>query len=249
MSETLPAVKAEIVANSDGILIARNIDEAYRLANAYVKSGLLPVRYTTPEMVLTAMQFGLELGLKPLTALRQIAVIKGTPAAFGDLPLSLCYAKGKLERIKEFLVDDHFNEISFANKNLNAKVFGAVCIVKRIGDPDPLETFFTMDNAKQAGLLGSDKAVPWNQYPQIMLKYRARSMALKSKFPDCLNGISIAEYDSNELPEMENVTPGGARPAPQARQGAQAAAAASAAESLAERMARMEVVDAQYEER
>jgi hypothetical protein len=202
MSDNLPA---QINVDESGVLKPRNIDEAYRLAKAYVMSGILPERYKTAESVLTAMQFALELGLKPLTAMRQIAVVKGTPCLFGDLPLSLCYSSGKLEAIKEVWLDKDGREINLANKNLTAQAYAAFCVVKRKGDPEPLEAFFTMDDAQNAGLLNSPT---WKAYPKRMLRYRARSQALKDKFPDCLNGISIAEYDQNTVEEqILNVTP------------------------------------------
>jgi hypothetical protein len=180
-----------------GLLKPQTIEEAFRLATAYVKSGLLPQRFTKPETVMTAMQYALELGLKPLTALRQIAVVNGTPAVFGDLPLSLCYASGNLEWIKEWLFDKDSKPICAANGNLTAQAFGAVCQVKRKGDPEVRETAFTVEDARTANLGGPT----WKSYPKYMLKYRARSQALKDKFPDALNGVAIAEYDFNTVPE------------------------------------------------
>jgi hypothetical protein len=184
---------------SDGLLVPKNIDEAYRVASSYCRSGFLPERFTTPEMVMTAIQFALELGLRPLTALRQMAVIKGTPCFYGDLPLSLCMASGKVEWINEYYFDKDSVEICMMNKNTNAEVYGSVTIVKRRGDEQITESFFTLDDAKRAGL----NSPVWKAYPKRMLRYRARSQALKDKFPDALNGISIAEYDHNELPDVK----------------------------------------------
>jgi hypothetical protein len=200
-----PKVESKSVAtigmDKAGLLQPKTIEEAFRLASAYHKSKLLPVRFNTPEMILVAMQFALELGLKPLTAMRQIAVVNGTPAAFGDLPLSLCYAKGSLESIKEFLFDKDGKEICAKNANLSNPAVGAYCVVKRRGDAEPRETFFTMDDARTAGLLNSPT---WKSYPKLMLKYRARSQALKDKFPDALNGVAIAEYDFNTVPTEDS---------------------------------------------
>jgi hypothetical protein len=199
MSTDLPAT---INADNTGLLKPRNIEDAWRMAQYYASSGLLPERYKSPAMVLTAMQYALELGLKPLTAMRQIAVVKGTPTVFGDLPLSMVYASGKMDYIKESLLDKTGKEISLANKNLTEPAFAALCIVKRKGESEPLEAFFTLDDAQQAGLSNSPT---WKSYPKRMLRYRARSQALKDKFPDCLNGISIAEYDQNTTEEQEMI--------------------------------------------
>lgn len=200
--ETQPTSKIELVAAENGVLTPRNIDEAYRLAKGYVLSGMLPERYKTPEMVIAAMQYANELGLKPLTAMRQIAVVKGTPCVFGDLPLSLCYAKNLVEWIKEYWFDKSGKKICAENNNLTADAFGAICIAKRRGDPEPIECSFTMDEAQKAGLANGPT---WKSYPKRMLRYRARSQALKDKFPDALNGIAIAEYDFHVNPDESDV--------------------------------------------
>lgn len=195
-AQAVPVQRAEVVV-VDGVMAPRNIDEAFRVAKSLVVSGMLPERYKTAETVFAAMQYASELGLKPMTALRQIAVVKGTPCIFGDLPLALCQSKGLVEWIKESIYDKDGKEICRANNNLTAEVFGSVTTVKRKGDAEPLERFFTMDDAKTAGLLNSPT---WKSYPKLMLKYRARSQALKDKFADCLNGIAIAEYDFHVTP-------------------------------------------------
>jgi len=193
--------KVEVVTSDSGVLLPRNFDEAWRLAKMYSDSGILPKAYDKPEKVMTGMQYALELGLKPLSSLRQIAVIHGTPSVFGDLPLSLALSKGLVESLDEYWIDKDGKKICAANNNLTAEVFAAVCIMKRKGDPIPIETFFTKDEANKAGLF---KNAVWTSYTKRMLRYRARSQALKDKFPDALNGLAIAEYDHNYLPEAGN---------------------------------------------
>lgn len=194
MSENVPAT---IQLDEFGNVKPTTIDEAFRVAKSHSIGGMLPERYHgKPEMVFTAMAMARELRLPPVISLKSIAVIKGTPCLFGDLPLGVVMGSGKLQSIHEFVFDKEMKEISFANKNLAAEVYGAICRVKRVGDPNQHETFFTMDEAKAAALLGNPT---WKNYPKHMLKYRARSQALKDKFPDALNGISIGEYDHNAM--------------------------------------------------
>lgn len=198
-SDNLPSVKAD----SKGLLQPRTIDEEFRMASAYSQSGMVPKEYTgLPAKVFTAMQYARELGLKPLTAMREVAVINGRPSIFGSLPLSLVRASGKLRKIREFLFDDDYLEINYTNKNLNKQVFGACCIVHRVDD-EPREFVFTADDARQAGLLDSKDEACWTKYPRVMMKYRARTMALRDVFPDIIGGIAIAEYDFNEVAPAE----------------------------------------------
>ncbi len=194
-----------IMANEHKYLEAKDLDSRYRLAQAFHRSGMVPKSYKDAASVFAGMELALELGLKPFTALKNIAVINGNPSLWGDLPLSLCRRSGLLEKITEILLDKDYNEISWRNKNLNAEIYAAVCITRRKGSDTDLETVFTMDDAKRAGLLSKDNV--WKTYPRRMIQMRARGGNLKDNFGDVLLGIEIAEYDHNFLP-MRDVTNG-----------------------------------------
>jgi hypothetical protein len=181
------ATKAEkrlqVKANNNGVLMGTSLDEQYRMATAYSKSGLMPQALNTPEKVLVALQLCFELGLPPMTSIGKVCVINGTPAIFGDLPLSLVMKSGLLEDIDESLILDPENNVQ-----------GATCSLKRRGLSTPVIRSFTLKDASQAGLLGRG---PWKQYTKRMLQLRARSWALKDLFPDVLSGVYVAEYDHN----------------------------------------------------
>jgi hypothetical protein len=195
-----PRDRALVETNERGLLEAKTIEGQYRIAQYYVKSGMLPQQYKSPEMVITGIQYAKELGLAGLVGLRQISVINGTPSIWGDLPAALVKKSGKLEYMKEYIIDKDSKEICLKNKNLSAEPFGAVCEVKRKGEKEPVERYFTIEDAKKANLLGKKN---YQEYLKTMLKYRARSMALKDCFPDMLNGISITEYDYHSIPKDE----------------------------------------------
>jgi hypothetical protein len=126
-----------------------------------------------PGDCLIAMQWGAEVGLKPLQALQNIAVINGRPALWGDSLIALVRASPACQYILE--EDD-------------GKM--ATCRVKRRGEPEQARTF-SMDDAKAAGLQG--KPGPWTQYPERMRQMRARAFALRDVFPDVLRGMPVAE--------------------------------------------------------
>lgn len=200
------APRPVVEVTEDGYLRAKDLEGKLRIANGLFKSGMVPKGYDTPEKVFAAMEFAQELGLKPFSGIRYIAMINGMPSIWGDLPLALARQTGELEGIEEFVFDKDYKRICFDNKNLNAEAWGAVCFIKRKSQP-VVEGSFTMDDAQNAKLLG--KETPWKTYPKIMLTRRARSMALKTAFGDALSSIPIAEYDYNTMPqagEMREVT-------------------------------------------
>lgn len=192
-----PAVKAD----DKGLLVGSSLEEQFRIAKLHCESKLLPARFDTPAKVLTAMQYARELGLKPLSALRQIAIINGTPCIYGDLPLGIVRQSGLLEYIREYLIAEDGIIICMKNKNINAKPWGAVCVVKRKDDDHEIERSFTMEEARNAKL---DTKEVWRHYGKTMLKYRARGAALHDTFPDVLSGIAISEYHYNEIPRDDN---------------------------------------------
>lgn len=192
--------QAPMKTTEGGLLIGSTFEEQFRVARAYCASGILPQSFNTPEKVLVGMQFALELGLKPLTALRQIAVVNGNPSLWGDMPLSLVMQSGKLQYIREYWTDEQGKKICAENDNLGAKAYGAVCSVRRVGMEDECVRSFTLEDARVAGLLNKN---PWKAYPKRMLQCRARAWALKDTFPDALNGAPIAEYDYDYIPESD----------------------------------------------
>ena len=59
----------------------QTMDEAMKFSEVISKSGLVPKEYQgKPANCLVAIQWGMELGLAPLQALQNIAVINGKPS-------------------------------------------------------------------------------------------------------------------------------------------------------------------------
>lgn len=216
-----PEAKAMLIPiGASGKVEARDNAEMLRLCGALISAQAVPERFDTPIKLFGAIQFVRDLKL-PDTAIRQVANIEGTMAAFGDLPLALAQRTNELCYFREQWFDKQYNVISFKNKNLDAEIWGAVCYIGREGVLDPetgknaIEDFsFTLDDAKKAGLYPAKKRdgtpspnSPWSKWTQLMLRYKARTIALKSVFADAIHGIAIAEYDFEQMPNVIDVTP------------------------------------------
>lgn len=192
--------KAIVEVNEEGFLKAKDLEGQYRIAQLMISSAMVPKGYDNPMKVVIGMQYAIELGLRPMQGLRNIAIINGQPSIWGELPLALANRTGELESIKEFLVDREYNMICLSNKNLHVEPYAAVCLLKRKGKPE-CEAYFSMDDARKAGLLDRKNTTPWDTYPRVMMARRARSQALKTLFADALSQVTIAEYDFNYLPD------------------------------------------------
>lgn len=155
-------------------LSPRNFEQALTFSDYLAESDLVPKDFKgRPGNCLIAMQWGAELGLKPLQALQNLAIINGRPALWGDAVIALV----RSSPLCEFIIESDDGHT-------------ATCRVKRRGEPEQSRTF-GMDDAKTAGLLG--KSGPWTQYPKRMRQMRARAFALRDVFPDVLRGLPVAE--------------------------------------------------------
>jgi hypothetical protein len=185
--------KAPVTFGAQGVQLA-SLEDAYRFANAIVASGFAPKGMEKPESVLVAIQLGAELGLTPMAALQNTAVINGRPAIYGDAALALVRASGLLTSYKE-------EEIGEPNTDAHGYRVSATR-----GDASTVETF-TVADAKRAKLWA--KAGPWTDYPKRMLRFRARGYVLRDLFGDVLKGLRTVE-EARDIPtEPVNVTPRG----------------------------------------
>jgi len=187
-----------ILANGRGLAL-RSIDDMWRFACSVANSGLAPKSFTRPEQILIAIQSGAELGMPPMRSLQSFCVIKGQARLWGSAPLALVHQSGKMEYIIETIEGEGDNRV-------------AVCKTKRKDKPNEVETRFSVDDAKQANLWNNPDKPTWKQYPERMLKYRARSFNLQDNFPECFGGSTIAEeYEGVDMPEQALTPDAGSR--------------------------------------
>ena len=155
-------------------LSPQTFDQALTFSQYLADSDMVPKDYKgKPGNCLIAMQWGAEVGLKPLQALQNLAVINGRPALWGDSVIAIVRGSPLCEYVIE--TDDGQT---------------ATCTVKRRGEPEQIRTF-SVDDARAAGLAG--KQGPWSQFPKRMRQMRARAFALRDVFPDVLRGLPVAE--------------------------------------------------------
>ena len=155
------------------------LGEAMTFSDMLANSSMVPRAYQgKPQDILVCVQWGMEMGLAPMQALQNIAVINGKPSVYGDALMALVQASPVCEDIEEF----------FEHEGTPNPV--AVCVAKRKGRK-PVTAKFSVEDAKRAGLWA--KQGPWTAYPKRMMQMRARGFALRDAFPDVLKGMITAE--------------------------------------------------------
>lgn len=194
MSEEVKKEQPKEITLTNGMALGNTVEERWRVCQLYSKSNMLPKCFDTAEKVFIGLQYAIELGFasQPLTVLRNMAVINGQPAIWGELPLALVRRSGELEFIKEFFVDS--SDKILPPTCTPEQIFAAICVIKRKNYDEKTFAFTKADKTK----LGV--AAIWQQFEKIMMKRKARSLALKDEFGDVLLGVQIAEYDNHIIP-------------------------------------------------
>jgi len=155
------------------------LTEAIQFSEMLASSSMVPRAYQgKPNDVLVCLQWGYEMGMAPMQALQNIAVINGKPSMYGDSLMALVQASPTCENIEEY----------FENEGTPNPV--AVCVAKRKGRT-PVIFKFSVEDAKRDGLWG--KSGPWTAYPKRMMQMRARGFALRDAFADVLTGLITVE--------------------------------------------------------
>ena len=119
--------------------------------------------------VAAAILTGREVGLPPMTAMAHIDVIDGMPTMDPEMMRALVYREG--------------HELIYTEMTKTR------CVIKgrRKEQPDYTTVLFTIDEAKDMGLVGKDN---WRKQPQNMLVARCTSRACRLLFPDVIGGLS-----------------------------------------------------------
>lgn len=155
------------------------MNEAMEFSTMLANSSMVPKAYQGKPMdIMVCVQWGMEMGLAPMQALQNIAVINGKPSVYGDAAMALVQASAVCEDVEEY----------FEGEGTPNPV--AVCVAKRKGRK-PVTAKFSVEDAKRAGLWA--KQGPWSSYPNRMMQMRARGFALRDAFPDVLKGLITAE--------------------------------------------------------
>lgn len=137
--------------------------------NIAAKSGFI-IQKEYVQAVTIAMK-GRELGIPPMQAFAQIAVINGRPTCAAELMLALIYKNFPNAIVNILEETDKICKIS----------------AKRPNESALYTTSFTWEEAVTAGLSTRDN---WKKYPKDMLRARAISRMARAKFPDAISGMS-----------------------------------------------------------
>lgn len=147
------------------------------VAKALANTGYVPDPYRgKPDDVFATVVAGQALGLKPVVALMNCAVINGRPTFEGEVLLGLIRQHGHSVRRTECSAER------------------VVVVGKRADNGDVQEVVWTRERAERAGLAGK---ATHKTYPELMLTWRAITELARVLFSDVTLGL--ASYTAEEL--------------------------------------------------
>lgn len=212
------------------LLLSSNFDDMKQKAQLLISSGLLPKHISKPEQAIVIWLQANELGVPPMLALKEMAVINGKPACSANLMMGLVHqAYGPSSLI--YRADKSNDKIAY--------------VIVHMPDSKEVITYtFTIEEAQQAQLTG--KGGPWKQYPAAMLAARAISKAARTSFPAVVGGLYVSDELGGEVHEEDlTITPSSA-PAPRSVEPRKPEGIAPP--SPAEEFEDEEAIDAEYTE-
>jgi hypothetical protein len=158
--------------------IPSTTNELYRTAQLLKEGSLFPGAGSVGG-IFTIIQYGREIGVAPVTALKNISIVKGNICMTAQMMLGLAYRIGVTMKI------------------INESDTGATISLTR--DNITEEFSFNEEDAERAKLLGKDN---WKHYPKEMYRWRAVAKGLRVIAPDVLSGV----YTPEEIENIPNPT-------------------------------------------
>lgn len=197
VAELLESAKVEL--DRQGLPMPRDAAGEYNIARVLYFGKAFPNWVKSTEQAFAVCQFLRGVGLQPMVGIQHTCEVNGRISLWGEGPMAAVMASGKLKAIEEYVINDKYERICVANKNLGDAMFAVVCRMERIDGRIVEHTFTKMDAASV------EQGIPtiWKKWPRIMWKRKARAEVIKDLFADVIGGAGIAEYDMHRAPDLE----------------------------------------------
>lgn len=174
-NELAPAARSPL-----GLQIG-SVDDAYRMAQALGRSGLVPSALRgKPDDILVVLLWSQSLGIDPMPGLAGIHVIDGRAGLSAEMIVALVHRHPDCR---------YFRCVESTPERSTYETL-------REGSPEPTTLTWTIEDAKRAGLLGKQN---WKKYPAEMLRARAAKNLGMAEFPDILLGVVTQDELENDI--------------------------------------------------
>ena len=202
-------------------LAPQTMAEAMDFSKMISHSQMVPKQYQgKPQDVLVAIQWGYELGLQPLQALQNIAVINGKPSVYGDAALALVKNDPRCAGVSETVTGDGDAKMArlwgkpgpwqqYPDRMLMMRARG---FALRDAFPDALKGVITAEEAQDMPSEPKDITPKANPLDRVAAARVERSEPpAPMPEPDVEDAVYVEQVDE-DLPSFDELPP---EPAPQ----------------------------------
>ena len=161
------------------------MDKAYKFAQIISKSDIIPSHYRNkPENVFIAVQTAYRMGLDPMLIMQNTFVVSGKLGMTSAFAISLANQSGMFDAGLRYRVEGEGESLRVT----------AYTNLKNTGE----EISYTI-GMKEAKAENWTKNPKYKTLPELMLRYRAATLLIRTHAPEVLNGMHMVE----ELKDVE----------------------------------------------
>lgn len=169
----------EITNNNNKQDMFEVMDKAYKFASILAKSDLVPSHYRgKPENAFIAVQTAYRMNIDPMLIMQNSFVYQGKLSMYSSFLIGLANRSGILKNGIRYIIE---------GKGQDLKVT-AYAYLKDTGDK--IEYTISMMEAAADGWTRNSK---YKTLPELMLRYKAAAMLVRTHLPEVQHGIHIVE--------------------------------------------------------
>ena len=171
------------------------MEKAYKFAEIMAKSDIIPEHYRSkPANVFIAVQTAYRMKLDPMLVMQNTFVVSGKLGMNTSFALSLANNSGLFEsgiRYREEGAGADMKVTAFTN-------------LKKTGEE--ISYTFTLKQAQAEGYTRNSK---YRTMPELMLRYRAATLLIRTHAPEVMNGMHMVEELEDVQGGLKEVNPNG----------------------------------------
>ena len=169
------------------------MDQAYKIACIMAKSDIVPAHYRgRPENAFIAVQTAYRMNLDPMMIMQNTFVVSGKLGMNSSFAISLANSSGLFEGGIRYRIEGSDNSLKVT----------AYTNLRKTGE----EISYTI-GMKEATAENWTKNPKYRTLPELMLRYRAATLLIRTHAPEVLNGMHMVEEIEDVRAAARDVTP------------------------------------------
>lgn len=169
------------------------MDKAYKFACIMAKSDIVPSHYRgKPENTFIAVQTAYRMNLDPMQIMQNTYVVSGKLGMVSAFAISLANGSGLFDSGIRYRIEGSGEDLKVT----------AYTNLKKTGE----EISYTI-TMREAVAENWTKNPKYRTLPELMLRYRAATLLIRTHTPEVLNGMHMVEEIEDVVIATKNVTP------------------------------------------